>query len=407
MNRRPAPAPLRRHWPLDPAVVYLNHGSCGACPRPVLAAQRQLRDRLEAEPVRFLARELPALLGAARDRCAAFLGCDREALVFVPNATTGVNAVLRSLVLPGPGGAGPPLRPGDEILLGDHAYPACRNALAEVARARGARLVVAEVPFPVGGAERVLDALVAAAGPRTRLLLVDHVTSPTALVFPVRDIAAAFAERGIPVLVDGAHAPGMLDVSVRAIGADFYTGNLHKWVCAPKGAGFLWVAPRWRDRVRPLVISHGATTRAPGRSRFHAEFDWTGTFDPSAWLSVPAALDFLERIPPGGAAALARRNRDLTRRARARILERLDREPPCPDSMLGSMAALPLPDAEAGPAGTPDPLQRALRDRHRIEVPVFPWPRAPHRVLRFSAQLYNRLEQYDLLAGALAEAGIR
>ncbi|GAB4369456.1 MAG: aminotransferase class V-fold PLP-dependent enzyme [Acidobacteriota bacterium] len=380
-------------WLLDPDVDFLNHGSFGACPRPVLAAQQAWRERLEREPVRFFEETWPRALDEARARLAAFVGADADGLAFVTNATTGVNTVLRSL----------PLEAGDELLTTDHVYPACRNALAEVAATRGARLVVAEVPFPLDGPERVIDALLAAAGPRTRLVLVDHVTSPTALVFPVGEIVAAFRERGVAVLVDGAHAPGMLALDIARLGADFYTGNLHKWVCAPKGAGFLWVSGRWRKAVRPLVISHGAAVQPPGRSRFHAEFDWTGTFDPSPWLAVPAALDFLERALPGGFAALARRNRGLAREARRIVLARLGGQPPCTETMLGSMAALPLPDARAPSApGTPDRLQRALWERHRIEVPVFAWPHPPRRVLRLSAQLYNERAQYERLAEALA-----
>ncbi len=380
-------------WSLDPEITFLNHGSYGACPRAVLEAQAVWRARLEAEPVRFFEEEYLPALDEARRRVARFVGADPEGLVFVPNATTGVNTVLRAL----------PLGPGDELLTTDHVYPACRNALEETAQACGARLVVAELPLPITGPDDVLEALDRAASDRTRLLLVDHVTSPTAVVFPVARIVAEFRRRGVPVLVDGAHAPGMVDLDVTALGADFCTGNLHKWVCAPKGAGFLVLAPAWRERIRPLVISHGARTRPAGRSRLLAEFDWTGTFDPSAWLAAPAALDFLDRIVEGGVAEVRRRNRALARRARALVAARLGVEPPCPDEMLGSMAALPLPPARELPAdGEADPLHRALRARHGIEVPVFPWPAPPRRLVRLSAQLYNRLEQYERLADALA-----
>ncbi len=409
MNRRPAPAPLRRHWPLDPAVVYLNHGSCGACPRPVLAAQRQLRDRLEAEPVRFLAREFPALLEAARDRCAAFLGCDREALVFVPNATTGVNAVLRSLVLPGPGGAGPPLRPGDEILLGDHAYPACRNAVSFLAERHGIVPRVARIPFPLADPGEAVEAVLRAVTPRTRLVLLDQVTSPTGMVLPVGEIVPVLEGRGVPVLVDGAHAPGMVELQLDRLGASFWTGNAHKWLCAPKGAAFLVVAERWRDRVVPGTISHGWARRRPGQSRFHALFDWTGTTDPTAVLAIPAALDFLGGLVPGGLAALRERNRALALRAREILCGALGTAPPCPASMIGSLAAVRLPPGLPAPAEATaphlDPLHDLLLERYGIEVPVISWPDAGTRWVRVSAQAYNHDGEFAFLAHALRELG--
>lgn len=390
------PAALSRAWNLDPDVVFLNHGSFGAAPAAVLARQSELRDRLEAEPVRFFLKDHPVLLDEARGALADFVRADPDGLVFVPNATTGVNTVLRSLTL----------RAGDEILSTDHGYPACRYAARDIASAAGAVAVEAEIPLTVTGPEEVASAVIARLGPRTRLVVVDHVTSPTAVVLPVEAIVAAARERGIPVLVDGAHAPGMLDLDLGALGADFYTGNCHKWLCAPKGVGFLWVAEAWRDRVRPLVLSHGAGT-APGRERFREEFDWTGTSDPTAALCVPEAIRVMAELVDGGWPEIRRRNHELACRAR-RVLEEVPGVAAlAPDGMLGSMAAVRLPDAD--PKTPParfnwDMLQASLHDNHGIEVPVMAFPAWPRRVLRVSAQLYNHEGEYRRLAGALSEA---
>ncbi|HXH84088.1 MAG TPA: aminotransferase class V-fold PLP-dependent enzyme [Candidatus Tectomicrobia bacterium] len=380
-------------WPLDPAVTFLNHGSFGACPTEVLRHQAALRAEMEAEPVRFLSRELDDRLDAARAALAAFLAADPEDVAFVTNATSGVNAVLRSLTF----------GPGDELLTTDHAYGACRNTLEFVARRAGARVVVATLPWPVPAAEAIVDAVMARVTPRTRLALIDHVTSPTALVLPVVPLAAALAGRGVDVLVDGAHAPGMLPLDVPALGATFYAGNCHKWLCAPKGSAFLWVRRDRHADVHPLTISHGASAVRPGRSRFRLEFDWTGTGDPTAWLSVPKAIQYVGGLLPGGWSAVMARNRALALEARRHLCDALGAEPPCPEEMIGSLAAVPLPDGLTTEIAwrRPDPLQRRLFDAWGIEVPVITFPAAPRRLVRVSAQLYNGPRDVRRLADAL------
>ncbi|WP_434043876.1 MULTISPECIES: aminotransferase class V-fold PLP-dependent enzyme [Sorangium] len=389
----PPAGAVRELWPLEPGVTFLNHGSFGACPRAVLEAQQRYRDQMERQPVRFFLREIEPLLDAARGELASFVGADPEDLVFVPNATAGVNTVLRSL----------PLGADDEICVTDHGYNACRNAAEAAAARAGARVVVAAVPFPIEAPEQVVEAVLAAVGPRTRLVLVDHVTSPTGLVFPVAALAAELAGRGVDLLIDGAHAPGMVPLDLRALGAAYYTGNCHKWLCAPKGAGFLHVRRDRQGAIRPLVISHGANSPRADRSRFLLEFDWTGTSDPSAALCVADAIRFLGALLPGGWPALRAHNRATALAARDLLCEALGCRPPGPDAMVGALATVPLPDAPSSPPRL-DPLQDALLDRWGIEVPVFAWPASPRRWLRISAQIYNERSHYERLAAALAAA---
>jgi isopenicillin-N epimerase len=385
-----------RHWALDPSIAYLNHGAFGACPTHVLAAQARLRERIERGPARFFVRDLERLLDDARAVLAEFVGADAADLAFVPNATVAVNTVLRALRL----------APGDEILTTDHAYGACRNAALAVAERTGARVVVAPVPLPIEGPGAIADAVLAAATPRSRIAMIDHVSSATAIVFPISEIVARLAARGIDTLVDGAHAPGMIALDIDAIGAAYTAGHGHKWLCAPKGAAFLHVRRDRQDLVDPLVISHGARSKRTDRSRFHLQFDWVGTSDPTPFLCVAESIRFLGTLLPGGWPALMERNRSLARAARAALCAALGIAPPCPDAMLGSMATLPLPDA---PSLRPvmaidtDLLQDALLERFAIEVPVLSWPAPPRRVVRVSAQLYNTLEQYERLGAALRE----
>jgi isopenicillin-N epimerase len=388
------PSCIEGPWLLDPEILFLNHGSFGACPRLVLEHQTWLRERLEREPVRFFVRELPDLLDAARAALARFVGADPRDLVFVPNVTAGVNAVLRSLTL----------RATDELLTTDQEYNACRNALEFVARRFGANVVVAPVPFPLRDAAEVSSALLARVTPRTRLVLFDHVTSQTGLVLPVAELAAELSRRGVATLVDGAHAPGMVPLDLEAIGATYYAANCHKWICAPKGVGFLWARRDAQPALHPTSISHGYNAPTGDRSRFQTLFDWTGTDDPTAALCVPEALRVVAALRPGGWPEIMASNRALCLAARRVLCAALEIELPCPDEMIGALASVPLPDGELDPPRSPlylDPLQDRLLLEHRIEVPVIPWPAPPGRLLRVSAQLYNSLEQYERLAAAL------
>jgi isopenicillin-N epimerase len=358
----------------------------------VLERQSELRAQLEAEPVRFFLREYPELLEKARNELAAFVGADPAGLVFVTNATSGFNAVLNSLAF----------EPGDEVLSTGHGYPACRFAARDIAGAVGARAVEAAIPLPVSDPKEVAEAVIGGMGNRTRLLVIDHVTSPTALILPVEAIIGEAHDRGIPVLVDGAHAPGMLDLDVGSAGADFYTGNCHKWLCSPKGAGFLWVAERYRDRVRPTVLSHGAGP-GPRPERFREEFDWTGTADPTAVLCVPEAIRVMAQMVPGAWPEIRHRNHELAIEARALLAELDGVAPVGPESMIGSMASMILPASRSDEKGAfgLDPLQATLFDEESIEAQLMGPPQWPARLLRISAQLYNTIDDYERLARAL------
>ncbi len=382
-----------RHWALDPGLDFLNHGSFGACPTAVLEEQARLRAEMERQPVRFLWRTFEERLDAARAELAAFVGADPEDLVFVNNATTGINAVLGSLRF----------APGDELLVTDHEYNASRNVLDFAAARDGAVPVVVPVPFPIDDPETVVRAVLERVTERTRLALIDHVTSQTGLVMPIGRLAAELGARGVDLLVDGAHGPGMLPLDLRRLGVPYYAGNCHKWLCAPKGAGFLHVRRDRQQAIRPAVISHGANSPRADRSRFRLEFDWVGTDDPTPFLCVPAAIRCLGGLLPGGWPDLMARNRALALAARRALCEALAVPPPSPDGMIGTLAAVPLPDGD-GPPPPPlfhDPLSARLEDVHGIVCPVYPWPRPPRRVLRVAAQAYNTLGQYQRLAGIL------
>ena len=383
------PGPLATHWALDPAVCFLNHGSFGATPRVVLAAQHELRERMERDPVDFMLRFLPRALDAARERLGAFVGAETGGLAFSHNATTAVNGLLASF----------PLAAGDEVLVVDHAYNACRNAAEVIAQRSGARVVVARLPFPTLGSDALFEATLAAVTPRTRLALLDHVTSPTALLLPVDRLVPALRARGVECIVDGAHAPGMLPLDLTALGAWAYTGNLHKWVCAPKGAAFLSVRADALATARPSIFGHFA--QLPPAERFRPEHDWLGTCDPTAWLAVPHALDVLESIYPGGAEEARRAMHDKVVDCRQLLCERLGVAVPCPEASLGSMATVLLPDRLQADAAT---LQERLWTTHQLEVPIIPWGNlgeARRWWVRVSMPPYARVEQAAFLADCL------
>jgi len=374
-------SPLDR-WSLDPAVVHLNHGSYGGCPRPVTEAAAGFRTRLEAAPMQFMVLDWQTELDRARAQLAAFLGAPAERLVFVPNSTTGVAIALNSIELAA----------GDDILVTNHTYRACMNQLKRLAAARGATITIVEIPLPFD-AGALIDAVTRAITPRTRLALLDHITSQAALILPLAQLIERLAARGVPVVVDGAHAPGQIPLDVAALGAlgaTWYIGNCHKWLCAPKGSGFL-VVPEGA-RPRPVVTSHGASAEYGPPNRLHAELDWAGTHDPCAHLAVPTAIATVA-AEGGGWPAIMRRNHALACELRRRLEG--ERSAIASDDARGSMAAIAI-ELPAGLA----PLalmERLLRDGW--ELPIFDFGRGP--MIRVSAHLYNHAGEADLLAAKL------
>lgn len=379
---------MREHFLLDPAVVFLNHGSFGATPREVLQAQQRWQAEMEANPVEFLGRRSGALLAGARAALGAYLGAAPDDLAFVPNATTGVNTVARSLNL----------QPGDEVLTTDHEYGACDASWRWVCERTGAVYRRVEIPLPFAASE-FADRLLAAVTPRTKLIFLSHITSTTALIFPIRDVCQAARSRGILTLIDGAHAPGQIDLHLEALGADFYTGNGHKWMCGPKGSAFLYARPEHHALLQAPVVSWGYVAQGlgghsgfdayTGSSTLQRRLQWQGTRDLSAWLALPAAIEFQQRHNGSAVRARCRAQAlDAMHTLRARWgLDAIAR-----DSDLGQMVAIPVPhqDAEA--------LRRRLFEENRIEVPVT--QHAGQTFVRISVSCYTTPTEIEALMNA-------
>ena len=391
-------------WRFAPGLTYLTHGTFGACPVPVLEAQRAFIDELEADPIQVLYRTFETRLDNARLAVSAFLNADPAGVVVVPNATTGASTVLRSLRF----------RPGDEILTTDHEYNAILNAIQVVANEARARVVRASIPLPIRHPEEVVEAIIAAVTPRTRIAVVSHVTSPTGLVFPMETIVRELDRLGVDTLVDAAHAPGNVAVDVAALGAAYWIGNGHKWLCGPKVSGVLAIREDRRRHIHPLVTSHGWNDLREERTGLWREFDWQGTLDPTAFLALPVAIRLVGTLDPGGWPGLMAANRAFVLAARTRLQEQFDVEPIAPESMIGSMAAVAVP----GLASDADALDliKALHDESNIEIPFASWPvpgarpspsHPPTQVhIRVSGQRYNDVGDVERLVEELDRRGV-
>ena len=391
---RPQRSHLAKHWNLDSDCVFLNHGSFGATPNEIREEQRKWQDLLEDEPVRFYEDLAMEFMENSRKALAAMLECDAEDLALVENATTGVNTVLRSLEF----------NTGDEILVPDHAYQACRNAIDFVAQRWGVKVVTVNIPFPIEGPQIAFDIIMAGVTERTVLAMIDTVTSPTGLLMPFERLTKELEAKGVAVLLDAAHGIGMVPLSLDKLGASYTTSNCHKWMCAPKGSAFLHVRKDLQHHIHPLTISHGMTFPLGDTTRFRHEFDWTGTRDISAACSIPATIEYMENMVDGGWPAIMQHNHDLAMEGRRILCERLSLDEPCPEEMIACIATLELPEGgDAGiPLHEPDPLHKVLQDKYGIQVPVWSWESPKGRYIRISAQLYNHIDEYHYLAEALS-----
>ncbi len=378
-------------WRIAEGCTYLNHGSFGPSPLPVQEKRMELLAELESQPMEFLIRTTPRLLKEATQSLAAFLNCEQGNLAFVPNATEGMNVVAKNV----------PLAAGDEVLLTDHEYGAVVRIWGNACKQVGAKTVLVRLPQPLQSKDEVVEAIFAAVTEKTRILVVSHVTSPTAVILPVQEICQRAKQSGLMVVIDGPHAPVMVDVDLRSMGCDFYCASTHKWLCAPFGTGFLYVKSKYKQGLVPNTISWGRSLQGDD-AHWTDEFHWPGTFDPTGYLSIPTAIQFFKEI---GLKRFREQTHALAKYARERLLDLTDRAPLSEDSeeWYGSMVTVPFDAGETTnlKPGEPHPLQKWLATEHQLEVPVFEWHQQWH--VRVSCQLYNTPEQIDLLVKLLQE----
>ncbi|MDB4676647.1 aminotransferase class V-fold PLP-dependent enzyme [bacterium] len=391
----------KHYWQLNPNYIFLNHGCFGAVPKVVAEHQSVLRTALEKDPIRYLTpeRELESKLDAVRNTLAGRVGAQPNNLVFVRNATDGVNAVLRSF----------PFKEGDEVVITNHGYNACNNAVRYAAERFGARVRLATIPFPISDPSQVIESVEANMSNRTRLILVDHASSPTGLLFPIQQLIELAHQNGSRIMIDGAHAAGMQHLEIEKWGPDYYTANHHKWWCAPKVSGFLYVRPELQPEVQPTSISHPYNTPRPGRSAFLASFDWTGTYDPTPILSLPAAFEFFDSLRDGGINASMQENHRLALLAQDMLCSELHVDIPAPSSMIGSMVTLPFDSLENQAA---EFVRAKLFEDYQIEVPLYAGLKNERGdfvsppLIRISLQAYNDPDEIRSLADALKQLGV-
>ena len=389
----PKRSTLSKHWTLDPNTVFLNHGSFGACPQEILDYQVQLRQKLESDPVKFMETESKDLWSEALNILSDFINADSDGMAFVTNATSGVNTVLKAL----------DLQPDDEIIVPDHSYQACWNSIDFVTEKTGAKTVVVPLPFPIESDQQIIDTILSHTTAKSRLALIDTVTSPTGLLMPFEALTKTLQSQGIDVLLDAAHGPGIVPLNIEELKPAYATGNAHKWLCTPKGSAFLYVREDRRAPIHPLCISHGASVPGTINEKFRLEFDWPGTQDITPWLCIPKAIEYVGNMLDGGWPAIMKHNSQLAIAGRNLLLEALGTPSPSPDSMIVGLAAVLLPGRGTltTSALEPDPLHTGLYEKYKIQVPVFGWPHHDKRYLRIASYLYNSIEEYEYLAEVL------
>lgn len=387
---------LSSKWHLRPNVVHLDHGSSGACSTEVLEHQNSLRKDLDCGSPQYFMTHYGSGLAESKKALADFINADSRNLILTPGTTLGLNIVAQSLKF----------SPGDELLTTQHAYSSVTMLLSEIAARHGAKLIIAKVPFPVTSSEEILQSILAYTTPRTKFAIIDHIVSRTGLIFPIKRIVSELATRGIDVLVDGAHGPGQVHLDITDIGAAYYSASCHKWMCAPRGLGFLHVREDRVNHLRPLIIARSCyyrDTNPNTHSWLEHTFDWMGTVDPTAMHTMPRIINFLQTALPEGHSAMIERNHNLAVEARRQALKILDLPSPCPEDLFGNLVSIPLPDSILPYVRGTLPLQKWLWDEHHVEIQVYSWPAYPKRVLRFSCQLYNSLEQYIWLSERVKE----
>ncbi|KAI0388508.1 selenocysteine lyase [Xylariaceae sp. FL0594] len=394
----PQPDPMLARWPLRRDVVHMDHGSSGACPTEILEHQNALRWDLDRGSPEFFLSSWSPRHRASKEALAKFVNAHYDELLLTPGSTLGLNIVTQSQKF----------QPGDELLTTNHAYSSVVMLLRHVAQRDGAKVVIADVPFPIASPDDVVESILARVTPRTRFAIIDHIVSRTGLVFPIKRIVKELADRGIDSLVDGAHGPGQVPVDLHDIGAAYYTTSCHKWMCAPRGVGFLYARRDRVARLKPLVIArsgHWRDSDGGAYSWLEHTFEWNGCHDPSGVHSLPRIIQFLENALPGGHAAMVRRNHELAVAARRRVLDILGiGNVPCPDDMIANMVTFPLPDSVLPDTGGILPICRTLWEKDRAEIQCYHWPAYPKRIFRFSVQLHNSMEQFVWLAGKIKDA---
>ena len=393
MLQHPKRSNLSKYWNLNPDTIFLNHGSFGACPTSVLEHQYKLRTELESDPIHFFDITSKKLWAEAIETLADFINADKAGMTFVPNATSGVNTILRALSL----------KPGDEILVPDHTYQACWNTVDFITKRSGAKTVVVPLSLPIENPEQVTKTILNHTTKKTKLALIDTVTSPTGIRLPFEQIVYELQSKGIDVLLDAAHGPGIVSLDLKKLKPAYATGNAHKWLCTPKGAAFLYIREDKRSKVNPLSISHGFSVDGNADEKIRLEFDWTGTQDITPWLCIPKSIEHIGSLIEGGWAEIMKHNTNLAIQARNIILEVLETPKLCPDSMIVGLSAVALPGEGVATKSVlePDPLHTLLYEKYKIQVPVFGWPHHNKRYLRIASYLYNSIEEYEYLAEVL------
>ena len=373
---------LKHQFMLDPNVTFLNHGSFGACTKPIYEDLLKWQKIMEKEPVKFFEDTLYDALKASRRALGNYVGCSPDDLVYFPNPTTAINAVARSLKL----------KPGEEVLSTNHIYGALNRSWKYICAEKKARFIKVDIPFPIQSKEEFLDCFFNAVTDQTKVIFLSHITSMTAMKFPVEEVIQFSKEKKILTIIDGAHVPGHISLNIKKLDADIYTGSCHKWMCTPKGISFLYVRKEIQENVHPLVISWGWESENPGPSKFLDWHEWQGTRDMSAFLTVPSAVKFLEEH---NWLEVAKKCRGQVVHTRNQFLDLLNISSPCPDSWLGQMASIPLPIDDV------DIFKKELLETYQIQVPVFQWE--GNTYLRYSIQAYNSKSDLEKLLYAVKE----